>query len=101
MLYVFWLNCNTMPFLHEAVNYVWCGMWLAVLYMSCIYTAIAFSPYNEDIDFLDFMTNVVGLAPLGLLPRAHHRQVPSSAGRSRCRARPAAPLAQVQRPVQG
>lgn len=59
VLYVFWLNFHTVPFLRDAVNYVWCGLWMSVLYVCCVYTAMAWGPQNEDEAWLTLMTNVV------------------------------------------
>lgn len=50
------MSCLQLPFLRDHVNYIWCGMWMGILYTACLATAIVFK--SDDPLFARQMTLV-------------------------------------------
>lgn len=58
-LYVFYQYFDTLPFFQPYIAYIWCGMWLTISYVTCIFTTFAFAPQGGTLAFQDQMTNAV------------------------------------------
>lgn len=39
-----------MPFFKSHISYIWCGMWLAVTYTTCIFAYLAFNGGTPSVD---------------------------------------------------
>ena len=58
-LYIFYQNFDTLPFFNPYISYIWCGMWLAVSYVTMIYATFAFAFQGGQPAFQIQMTNAV------------------------------------------
>ena len=46
-LYIFYQNFDTVPFYKSHISYIWCGMWLSVFYVTCLFATFAFAPQGD------------------------------------------------------
>jgi hypothetical protein len=58
-LYIFYQSFDTVPYFRAYVSYIWCGMGLAVAYVTCIFATFAFAPQGGQLSFQIQMTNAV------------------------------------------